>query len=638
MKIKIPAMAIVGCALPLAVLHAQPLNMMGPWIPDLGNGSYKNPIIHADYSDPDLIRVGSDYYMTSSSFNCTPGLQILHSRDLVNWRIIGKVFDQQVPVDSFTVPKPANGVWAPSIRHHDSAFYITYGDPDFGVYMARADKAEGPWMLKLIKSTKGWIDVCPFWDSNGQGYIVHAYANSRIGFKSILTIRKLSADNSQISDSIMVIDGNTTSPELLVTIEGPKLYKRGNYYYILAPAGGVTNGWQMALRATSINGPWEYKKVMERGGTLINGPHQGGWVTTPDEKQSWFIHFQDKGVYGRVVHLQPMAWVNDWPVIGTDANSDGCGNPVVTYTKPAVGQTSPIETPQTSDNFGSDTLGLQWQWYANSKPDWLSLTTNKGFLRLNTVALPSAIPDYKLVPNLLLQKFPADSFSFATKLTAHLKAAGERAGVIVVGQTYSLLAVVKKADGLYLTNSATESSSDIKLSDSTLFLRIAVAGPSGSCKFEYSIDGNRYTQVGSLFPATAAKWIGAKIGIFATSPSGTSSTGYADFDWVNVDRYGSYITAIVPGNDDHGSVESSGFAMIKQGRISFELPKSTMVILSLYNVLGTKVKEIRQQGVIGDNSITVESTGLGSGMYLYDLRAKKSRLGKGVVAFSTSTK
>ena len=430
----------------------------------------------------------------------------------------------------------------------------------------------------------------------------------------------------------MVIDGNKTAPELLTTIEGPKLYKKGSFYYIFAPAGGVTNGWQMALRATKITGPWEYKKVMEQGNTSINGPHQGGWITTPDEKQSWFVHFQDKGAYGRVVHLQPMTWVDDWPVIGMDGNRDGCGNPVLTYAKPAVGGAFPVETPQTSDNFDSDTLGLQWQWYANSKPEWLSLTANKGNLRLSTVALPSATPDYKLAPNLLLQKFCADSFSFTAKMTAHLNVTGERAGVIAVGQTYSILAVVKKADGLYLTNSTTESSSDRKLADSTMFIRIGVAGPSASCKFEYSLDGKRYTQVGSLFSATAAKWIGAKIGVFATKPHGTTPNGYADFAWVNVDRYGAYITEAVPVIGRH-SVKVASFT-IKQGRIFFELTAPVTVTLSLYTAKGAKVMETRRQGKTGGNEIVAEGGGLGAGVYLYGLRTEKNRLEKGLIAFA----
>lgn len=389
----------------------------GPWIPDLGDGTYKNPVIHADYSDPDVVRVGSDYYMTSSSFNCTPGLQILHSKDLINWRIIGYVFEQQPPYDDYVEPQTLNGVWAPSIRHHNDTFYITYGNPDKGIYLAKAKDPRGPWMLDNIYPGRGMIDPCPFWDSDGQGYVVHAWAGSRAGFNSTLTLRKLSADESSLSDEeILVIDGNKTAPGLFKTVEGPKMYKRGSLYYIFAPAGGVTEGWQMVLRSTSLEGPWEYKKVLEQGDTPVNGPHQGAWVTTPDEKESWFFHFQEKDMYGRVVHLQPVVWEGDWPVMGNN------GKPVLRHTKPAVGGTYPILTPQTSDDFSSPTLGLQWQWYANSKQEWASLTDNPGHLRLPAVPMPSS--NYVKLPNLLLQKFPADSFSFTAKLTVQLQTEG----------------------------------------------------------------------------------------------------------------------------------------------------------------------------------------------------------------------
>ena len=574
------------------------LTMIGPWIPDLGNGMFKNPILYADYSDPDVVRVGSDYYMTSSSFNCTPGLQILHSNDLINWRIIGKVFDQQTPADIYDVPIPANGVWAPSIRFHNDTFYITYGDPDYGVYLARSKNPQGPWTMNLIKSTKGWIDVCPFWDDNGDAYIVHAYASSRVGIKSILTIRRLSNDASQITDSIMVIDGNTTAPELLTTIEGPKLYKRNGYYYILAPAGGVTQGWQMALRAQSITGPWEYKKVMEQGTTAINGPHQGGWVETPDNKESWFLHFQDNGAYGRVVHLEPMTWVNDWPVIGSDPNGDGIGNPVATAQKPTIGESYSSQTPQTSDAFESDTLGLQWQWYANSKPGWMSLAASKGFLRLYSVSLPSATPDYKLVPNLLLQKFCADSFVATAKAVFHPQIAGERSGIIVVGGTYSLLAVTKKADGLYITNSAVESASDIKLQDSTVYLRLSVIGPSAVCKFSYSIDGRNFTQVGSTFTATKVKWIGAKFGLFASKPYGSATGGYADFAWINVNK--GQNSAINHVLQSEGAATGNGIVTFKSslpGTISIDvtLHERTRVSMELYNARGERVEVLENK-------------------------------------------
>lgn len=626
--------AVITSFTVLAALHAEELNMLGPWIPDLENGNYKNPVIHADYSDPDVVRIGSDYYMTSSSFNCTPGLQILHSLDLVNWKLIGKVFDQQPPYDVFTVPQPSNGVWAPSIRFHNEEFYITYGDPDHGIYIARAGNPEGPWTHTLVKPTKGWIDPCLFWDSDGQGYIVHAYANSRIGFKSILTIRRLSEDASEITDSIMVIDGNVTEPDLFKTVEGPKMYKKGSYYYIFAPAGGVTNGWQMVLRATDIRGPWEFRKVMEQGGTNINGPHQGGWVTTPDEEESWFLHFQDKGPYGRIVHLQPVQWKNDWPVIGEDSNNDGIGNPVLTHRKPAVGiDDVPLATPQTSDDFASDTLGLQWQWYANSKPEWMSLTASRGNLRLYTVALPMDPPDYTLVPNLLMQKLCADKFFFTTKMTVNFDVTDERAGVIVLGQTYSHLSVMKKQDGLYLTNSDTQSGSDRKIEGTTVFLRVEVTGPPARCKFEYSFDGRSFTQFGSTFEATAAKWIGGKIGIFASRPRGTSSEGYADFAWVNVDNNGDYVTGLAsPAGANSGS---RGFRGMRGNRITFDLPVAGAVSLSLYNAIGEKVKEIRRQGTAGLNGIIVATPDLAAGVYFYEIKTATKRIGKGITTLST---
>jgi len=574
------------------------LSMVGPWVPDQGNGTYKNPVLYADYSDPDLVGAGSDYYMTSSSFNCTPGLPVLHSNDLVNWRIIGHVFDQQTPADVYNVPIPANGVWAPSIRFHNNMFYVTYGDPDYGVYLAKAANPQGPWTLNLIKSTKGWIDVCPFWDDNGDGYIVHAYASSRVGIKSILTIRRLSSDASQISDSIMVIDGNTIAPDLLLTIEGPKLYKRNGYYYILAPAGGVTAGWQMALRSRSITGPWEYKKVMEQGATAINGPHQGGWVETPDGKESWFLHFQDNGAYGRVVHLEPMTWVNDWPVIGSDPNGDGVGNPVSTRQKPAVGASYSVQTPQTSDAFNSDTLGLQWQWYANSQPGWMSLTENRGSLRLYSVSLPSATPDYKSVPNLLLQKFCADSFTATVKAVFHPKIIGERSGIIVVGGTYSLLAVVKKADGLYITNSAAESTSDVKLQDSTVYLRLSVIAPSAACKFGYSPDGRNFTTVGSSYTASKVKWIGAKFGLFASKPNGSAAGGYADFAWINVNNGRNTVVSHDAPNES--AIKGGSPVAIKSSfpgtiRIDVTMHERARVCIELYNARGEKVEKLETQ-------------------------------------------
>jgi beta-xylosidase len=329
------------------------------WVADNGDGTYKNPVLHADYSDPDVVRVGDDFFMTASSFNAAPGLPILQSKDLVNWKLIGHALPRQPPFDVYSKPQHGNGVWAPSIRFHDGNFYIYYSDPDYGIYLVKASSENGPWSEPiLIKQAKGWIDPCPLWDANGNAYLVNAMAASRSGIKSILVVSRMSSDGTKLlDDGAMVFDGHDKHP----TVEGPKFYQRNGYYYIFAPAGGVEEGWQLVLRSKNVYGPYEGKIVLAQGTTQINGPHQGAWIETP-AGENWFMHFQDKGSYGRVVHLQPLRWINDWPVIGADPDGDGTGEPVLTHAKPKVMRVGPslrIITPPDSDEFDGNGLGLQ---------------------------------------------------------------------------------------------------------------------------------------------------------------------------------------------------------------------------------------------------------------------------------------
>src|SRR5437773_1684870 len=355
------------------------------WVADNGDGTYRNPILHADYSDPDVVRVGDDFYLVASSFNAAPGLPILHSRDLVNWSIIGHALPRQPPDDVFSRPQHGNGVWAPAIRYRNGQFYIFYPDPDYGIYLVKAGDPRGPWSEPLlVKAAKGWIDPCPFWDDDGKAYLVSAFARSRSGIKSILIVSRLSEDGTKLTDDgTMVFDGHEHDP----TVEGPKLYKRNGYYYIFAPAGGVESGWQLALRSKNIYGKYERRVVLAQGKTNINGPHQGAWVET-QTGESWFIHFQDKGAYGRVVHLEPMKWAGDWPVIGIDPDGDGVGEPALTFKKPNVGRAWPITTPADSDEFNDQRLGFQWQWQANPGSNWAFPSAACGFLRLLDVPLP----------------------------------------------------------------------------------------------------------------------------------------------------------------------------------------------------------------------------------------------------------
>ena len=510
------------------------------WVADNGDGTYKNPIIHADYSDPDVIRVGDDFYLVASSFNAVPGLPILHSKDLVNWTIIGHVFKRQLPYDVFSKPQHGNGVWAPSIRYHAGEFYIYYPDPDFGIYLTKAKTAAGPWSEPLlIKPAKGWIDPCPLWDSDGKAYLVSAMAASRSGVKSILVVSRMSEDGTKLlDDGVIVFDGHDQHP----TVEGPKLYKRNGYYYILAPAGGVEEGWQLALRSKSIYGPYEEKIVLARGKSAINGPHQGAWVDTLTG-EDWFIHFQDKGAYGRIVHLQPMKWIDDWPVMGLDPDGDGTGEPVSTHRKPNLGKSWPIVTPQDSDEFNANELGLQWQWQANPGTHWAFPAGGLGFLRLFNVPLPDDYRNFWDVPNLLLQKFPAPEFTATTKVTFTPRTNDEEMGLIVMGLDYAYLSVKKKPEGLLISQTVVKDAESgakgkegaaLALKGNTFYLRVKVA-KNAVCTFSYSSDGKTYSPVGEAFDARKGKWIGARVGLFAVRTGITREMGYADFDWFRVE-------------------------------------------------------------------------------------------------------
>lgn len=520
----------------IGLLQAQQVSKV--WVADNGNGTYTNPVLNADYSDPDAIRVGNDFYMTASSFDAVPGLPILHSKDLVNWTLIGHALHRQPPVDHFSKPQHGNGVWAPAIRYHNKEFYIYYPDPDFGIYLIKAKDIRGPWSEPvLVEGGKGLIDPCPLWDDDGKVYLVHAFAGSRAGIKSVIVIKKMNTEGTRTVDAgVLVYDGHEKDP----TIEGPKLYKRNGYYYIMAPAGGVSTGWQLVLRSKNIYGPYERKVVMQQGATPVNGPHQGAWVNTP-AGEDWFLHFQDKDAYGRVVHLQPMQWKNDWPVIGTDKDDDGTGEPVLQYKKPAV-PVQPIMTPQESDDFNANTVGLQWQWQANPKAQWSFCTGTH--LRLYSQAFTDTVRNLWDLPNILLQKFPAESFTATIKLGFKPRLEGERTGLIVMGSDYAGLLVQKKSDGIYLLAVTCTQADKGKPEKETLLTRLgstdvwlrATVKPGAVVAFSYSTDGTAYQPVEGSFTAKPGRWIGAKLGIFCQRNINTNDAGYADFDFFTIDK------------------------------------------------------------------------------------------------------
>ncbi|MEV7490864.1 family 43 glycosylhydrolase [Streptomyces anulatus] len=502
--------------------------MSRPWTSDLGDGTYRNPVLNADWSDPDVIRVGDDYYLTASSFGRSPGLPLLHSRDLVNWTAVGHALDRLEPADDFAAPRHDRGVWAPSLRHHGGRFWIFWGDPDHGIQQINADRVEGPWSAPhLLKAGKGLIDACPLWDEEtGEAYLVHAWAKSRSGVKNRLTGHRMSPDGrGLLDDGATLVDADRIPGWF--TLEGPKLYRRDGYFWILAPAGGVETGWQGAFRSRDFLGPYEERVVLAQGRTDVNGPHQGGWVHT-SEGEDWFLHFQARGAYGRVVHLQPMRWdAEGWPVIG-----DG-GEPVPRYTKP-VTPAQPVAAPAVDDDFPGGRPGTQWQWTANPRPGWTTRHDGNG-LRLTCVRTAYE-HDLRQLPNILVQRLPAQEFTVDVDLALDSGEPGAKAGLAVVGDAFSWIGLAVAADGTprlvhRFAEGVAAHERDAARSRASpagrAGLRVEVTA-GARCRF-FADTGDGFRPSGQVFAATPWRWVGALLGLFATAPAGTGPAGTARF-------------------------------------------------------------------------------------------------------------
>lgn len=527
------------------------------WNADLGDGRYRNPILYADYSDPDAIRVGEDYYMVASSFSNAPGLPLLHSKDLVNWKVVNYCVDR-VPEFRYRNPIHGCGVWAPAIRYHEGVYYVFFPMPDEGIYVTKTTDPLGKWSEPVnIRPKAGWIDPCPFWDDDGRAYMVAGVAKSRIGYKSVLHMVEMKPDASGlIGDEVVIFDGNKNDQ---VTIEGPKMYKRNGWYYVFAPAGGVKTGWQTVLRARQPFGPYEYRVVMRQGDSMVNGPHQGAWVDTVTG-EDWFLHFQDVYAAGRITHLQPMHWENDWPVIGLNKSDNIYGEPVSEYRKPDIGKSEaeladtskyPVCEPDTSDDFTGGKLGLQWQWNANYEDNWYELG-GRG-LKLNSVPTVNKRPIAD-TRNILLQKWPAPEFTCITKLNISDMKDGDMAGYISLGMSY-IAVTLEKNDGAikayrikgiqefdcdmpYSTEEKTEITGFTPSALGELYIRYTVKqigvrdhyelglpvknAPVENVTIEISADGDKYTAPLAM-EAKAGRWVGVKNGMFIRHDSAVST-------------------------------------------------------------------------------------------------------------------
>ncbi|MFD1787527.1 glycoside hydrolase 43 family protein [Sphingomonas floccifaciens] len=538
--------------------------------PDPGDGTYLNPVLAGDYSDPDVLRVGDDYYLVSSSLVNVPGLPILHSRDLVNWSLIGHALPRLEPAGHYATPRRGGGVWAPAIVHHRGLFRIYYPDPDRGIFVVTARDPRGPWSAPvLVDDTRGAIDPAPFFDDDGTAWLAHAYAASRAGISNVIVLKRMNREGTRTLDAGQrIIDGDRL-PQVRTSIgmrpwqttEGPKLYKRNGFYWIFAPSGSVKGGWQGVFRAKRLTGPWEGRNVLDQGPTQINGPHQGAWVRT-EAGEDWFLHFHDTDSYGRRVFLEPMRWRDGWPVIGEDPDGDGIGQPVLRHRKPRLASVAPT-SPEGDDDFATGSPSLAWQWNANPQEDWV-LPASAGWLRLKSASTPANLWE---AGNLLSRKLPALRFTATVKLRFAPVRDGERAGLALLGSDYAWVGA-ERIEGKMRLVQVTRTGANAATGDEAiaegppitastdLWLRITaqpvtVSNPPpdfspywpsmlrsthARATFAYSFDGRSFVPLGQPFESRPGRWVGAQLGIFAQAPSGTpafaaTSVGHADVDW-----------------------------------------------------------------------------------------------------------
>lgn len=477
---------------------------------DQGDGTYRNPVLCADFSDPDVIRVGGMYYMVASDFHFL-GMQVLESEDGVNWRYASQIYRRFDEPGWDAMAHYAGGSWAPAIRYHNGLFYVYFCTPDEGLFMSTARDAHGPWApLHCVQHVEKWEDPCPFWDEDGQAYL--GRSRHRAG---PIIVHRMSDDGRQLLD-----DGVTvyTGP----VAEGTKFMKRNGYYYLIIPEGGVGTGWQTVLRARNIYGPYERRVVLEQGSTNVNGPHQGALVEG-ENGQWWFYHFQETPVLGRIVHLQPARWEDDWPVIGIDRDGNGIGEPVISASFASAHDGKTVANSETfalqqSDEF-EGTMGLQWQWNHNPVDTHWSLTERTGWLTLH--ALPA--DSLKQCRNQLTQKVVGYRSNVTTLVT---QKGNCLAGLFLSGKHFRGIGLSDEGIIVEMGKKRIVRKGSFK----NVWLRVSIDAERNQHQFYYSTDGEQYKKAGEPFALRGGYWKGIRMGLFCYGQD-----GQAQFDYYHVE-------------------------------------------------------------------------------------------------------
>jgi beta-xylosidase len=577
---------------------------------DNGDGTYTNPVIYSDFPDPDVIRVDSTYYMVSTTMFIFPGVTILKSYDLVNWEYCCNVVQRMDYSPCYNLDgcnRYSHGQWASSLKYHNGKYYLMFNTLDDGGFLCTATKAEGPWEIQQLP--RGYHDPGLFFDDDGKIYVAHGYNN--------IYVTELDTNFAPKGSDVLVFTG-----DIRPGLEGAHVYKLHDYYYLYCTYGGG-DGFQVALRSENIYGPYEQKIVIRDNSYLGTGLHQGALIET-QTGEWWTIIFQDGGALGRFPSLQPVTWIDDWPMVGVD------GKGVVTYQKPNVEKVYPITILPTSDEFDSTKLGMQWGWNHNPDSTKWSLTENPGYLRLSTAKVVSNLPDAR---NTLTQRiFAYYSNTVVTTATVKMNVDnmqdGDVAGLAVFQDPYAYIGIKKMNDIKYIVmvnNGIAVDSTTVN--DSTIYLRAHAKYGNSRASFAYSLDNQSFTLLGNelVMRFNLSIFTGNKFCLFNYATIATG--GFVDFDWFRTDATSS---GVIPEKDNLLNNIPQTFFLGQNypnpfnpaTKINYSVPERRYITLKVFNLLGQEVttlfEGIRQPG---DYEATFDGEYLTSKIYFYQLKA-----------------
>lgn len=523
---------------------------------ELGNGMFRNPVIPSDFSDPDVIRVGEDYYGIASTFCFSPGMLIYHSRDLVHWEIIGHVVDDITQLNPDLGWERMNGyyhgIWAGSLRYHDGIFYCHFATPKGGWFVARTDDIRGKWEVQAMRDSAGeelrgagWDDLCPLWDDDGQAYIVA----SNFGRHWFPHLFKMSPDGTQLLDGLLaaqedrsqnmeIIGGYVIKP--FRTAEAAKLYKWNGLYYIYFSEVRTIHGNRVRVpvmrRSRSPYGPYEEELLLHsQGKEADKEPNQGAILDTPEGEWYFVTHHGTGDFDGRVISVLPVHWSAGWPLIGEDVDDDGVGEMVWELPMPK-GAAVPLHL-QTSDDFSARTVAPQWEWNHQPREGRWSLAERPGFLRLHAFG-QLRDGDFFTTRNILSQRYIRWGRGEATtKIDLSGMADGQRAGLAHFngGKDYACIEVRRDAGKLSLWFVRRYRGEDLyekclgDLPGRTRRLELRTTMDFDcTAGFAWSLDGKRFRICDETYRLTWGNYRGDRIGLYTFN--NLREAGVADFD------------------------------------------------------------------------------------------------------------